>query len=112
MITEHDLRAAIAECQGERSPNANTCMKLAAYYTILNNLYPESGTCVTAYSYASAPSETLEVKVGYLSDTDFSKAIQGKPDAPVWAVMDELMTVLQAIKPNLYDGVMRKIKEI
>ena len=41
MITEKDLRAAIAECQGARNPNASTCIKLAAFYTILNNLYPE-----------------------------------------------------------------------
>ena len=38
MITEQDLREAIAECQGQRNPNANTCIKLAAYYTILQNM--------------------------------------------------------------------------
>ena len=41
MITEQDLQEAIAECQGERHPNANTCMKLAAFYTIKNELYPD-----------------------------------------------------------------------
>ena len=35
MITEQDLLEAIAECQGQRNPNANTCIKLAAYYIIL-----------------------------------------------------------------------------
>lgn len=112
MITVEELKAAIAECEGERNPNANTCMKLSAYYILLREKQGHDILERPAYSYASAPSETPEVKVGYLSDTDFSKAIQGKPDAPVWAIMDELMTVLQAIKPNLYDGVMRKIKEI
>lgn len=115
MITETDLRAAIAECQGERNPNANTCMKLAAYYTILNNLYPAAASSSpesNAYSYDSEPSEAPEEKVGYLSGTDFGKAINGKSAAPAWAVVDELMTVLQAIKPNLYDGVMRKLREL
>ena len=39
MITEQDLREAIAECQGQRNPNANTCIKLAAFLTIQRELY-------------------------------------------------------------------------
>lgn len=111
MITEKDLKEAIAECQGERNPNANTCMKLAAYYTILNNLYPAQPEQIS-YSYASTPESTVEETVDYYSDTEFSKVIDGKSAADVWTVMDELMTVLQAIKPNLYDGVMRKLRDI
>ena len=42
MITEKDLQEAIAECQGERNPNANTCIKLAAFYTIRNELFGNS----------------------------------------------------------------------
>ena len=34
MITEMDLQEAIAECQGKRNPNADTCIKLAAFYII------------------------------------------------------------------------------
>ena len=41
MITEKDLQDAIAECQGERKPNANTCIKLAAYFTIYDHLFPK-----------------------------------------------------------------------
>ena len=41
MITERDLLEAIAECEGTPKPNANTCVKLAAYYTILNNMRGE-----------------------------------------------------------------------
>ena len=44
MITEKDLLEAIAECQGERNPNANTCIKLAAYYTILDHLSDKNKT--------------------------------------------------------------------
>ena len=106
MITEHDLRAAIAECQGERNPTANTCFKLAAYYIILNNLYPEAEP--PQYSYTPAPVATVELD----SDSQFAAAIKGKTAASVWPIMDELLTVLQAIKPGLYDGVMRKIDDI
>lgn len=106
MITEHELRAAIAECQGERNPNANTCIKMAAYYTLLNNLYPER----EQYSYA--PPAVIEPNVvSYNSETLFGRTINGKPAEAVWRIMDELMTVIQVLKPNLYDGVMRKLSE-
>ena len=107
MITEHDLRAAIAECQGERSPNANTCIKMAAYFTLLDNLYPER----VEYSYA--PPAVIEANVvDYTSETLFGKTINGKSADSIWRIMDELMTVIQVLKPNLYDGVMRKISDI
>lgn len=113
MITENDLRAAIAECQGERNPNANTCMKLAAYYTILNNLYPETDKIeMPSYSASPAPASPVKETVDYYSETEFAAAIEDKNTASVLAVIDELMTVLQAIKPGLYEGVLRKLREI
>lgn len=102
MIRADDLRAAIAECQGERNPNANTCMKLAAYYTILRELEPlENSPNLPRYS-----------SEGYSSDTEFSAAIEGKNEASVWAVIDELMSTLEAIQPRLYAAVIRKLKEL
>lgn len=38
MITDQALQEAIAECNGKKNPDANTCMKLAAYYTIRDHL--------------------------------------------------------------------------
>ena len=48
MITRRDLLEAIDKCQGQKNPNANTCIKLAAYYTILDHT-PES---ISDYSFA------------------------------------------------------------
>ena len=108
MITVEELKAAIAEMQGERNPNANTCIKLAAYYTILNELENSA----PSYSYTAAPTLPEIDRVVYVPDTDFGRALRGKETASVIEVMDELMTVIQAIQPRLYDGVMRKISEI
>lgn len=112
MITEHDLEQAIAECQGERNPNANTCIKLAAFYTIRNELFGRteqvSETRMPEYSYAAAP-EPVENTIDYYSDTDFSRAIDGRNPADVWPIIDELMSTIQALMPRLYDGVMRKL---
>lgn len=107
MITEHDLAEAIAECQGERNPNANTCIKLAAFYTIKNELYgqPERSPSLPSYSYA--PGQTID----YSSETEFSQIINGKDPSKVWPVMDELMNTIQALMPRLYDGVMTRLQE-
>ncbi|WP_303834765.1 hypothetical protein [Ruminococcus flavefaciens] len=108
MITLEALKAAIAECRGERNPNANTCFKLAAYYIIMREEYGEEPN----YSYAAAPESPVEEKADYYSNTDFGQAIQGKDITEVLKVIDELITILQAIQPQMYNGVMRKLNEI
>lgn len=103
MISEKELNEAIAECQGVRNPNAATCLKLAAFYTIQDHMStPQMG-----YSYA-APEQTDQVS--YDSGTEFSDAIYGKNSNDMWAIMDELMTVLQATNKRLYNGVLAKIE--
>lgn len=105
MITEKDLQEAIAACKGEIHPNANTCIKLAAFYTIKNELFP---TEAPAYSYAPPPVET-ETTIEYFSDSEFGQAVEGKRAADVWPVMDELMQAVQVLQPRLYESVLRKL---
>ena len=105
MIKEQDLRDAIAECQGERNPNANTCIKLAAYYTILNQLKPVEH--VETYSLAG-PAETVR----YNSGSEFSEAIRGAETDRVMEVIDELMEAVQGLMPRLYHATIDKLKDI
>ena len=105
MILEQDLREAIAECQGKRNPDANTCIKLAAYFTILQNMYPEQKTEPAFYQAASGFNPVIE----YDSGTEFSKAVNGRPPSEIMPVIDELMTTLQVLHPRLYDGVLNKL---
>lgn len=125
MITLQDLNAAIAECQGERNPNANTCIKLAAFYTIREQMFggsdkPEAAPVLPGYSTQSAQSapavppaqEQAETYIDFDSGSEFSRAIGGKDAFAVWEVMDELMEVLNATNTRLFNGVMRKIHEI
>ena len=105
MITEQDLREAIAECQGQRNPNASTAIKLASFYTILDHITDDSKLDrPQAQSYSFAPPPTV-----YDSGTDFSDRIQGMDMNEVLAVMDELMTTLSVVNPRLYDAVLRKL---
>lgn len=111
MITMQDLDEAIAECQGQPHPTANTCIKLAAFLTIKQfisdqeNVY-EGLAAVTGSSYSLSPN--LKV-ISYNSGTPFSEKINGKSSDEVLELMDELMTALQAINPRLYASVMRKL---
>ena len=111
MITEQDLREAIAECEGERNPNANTCIKLAAFYTIRQHMFPTNSLESTKwsppvnYSYAEPP------KVGYSSDSEFGKIVSSMEWDSVLPVIDELMDTLHVMMPKLYDGVIRKLRD-
>lgn len=102
MITEEELLEAIAECQGQRNPNANTCLKLASYYTILDHIKEKE---MPSYSFAAPP----ELPSAYESSTEFGQKIKDMDTSEVLAVMDELMTTLSVLNPRLYNGVMRKL---
>lgn len=115
MITERDLKEAIAECQGVRDPNANTCIKLAAFYVILDHIQ-QTQTADTekadtpTYSYMSAP--IGKNTVYYESESDFARKIYGMDYEQIMPIVDELMDTLSILNPSLYNGVMRKISEI
>ena len=104
MIRKDELLDAIAECQGQRDPNANTCIKLASYYTILDHIDKEDKAPVMHYSFAAPPEQN-----DYDSGTEFSDRIRGKDINDLLAVMDELMTTLSIVDPRLYRSVMRKL---
>ena len=106
MITEQDLQEAIAECKGQRNPNANTCIKLAAFLTIQREMYGEKEIAPT-YSYDTGNSGYIE----YHSDTDFGAAVEGRKQKDIFPILYELMSTLQIIQPRVYDSVMRKIND-
>lgn len=107
MITNKDLQEAIAECQGVRNPNANTCIKLASYYTIMDhmNTTPEEPV---RYSYDPGPVDTF----GYFGDTEFLRLIEGKNMDRVMSLFNELVDTIHVISPRLYDGFIRKLKGV
>ena len=110
MITKQDLQEAIAECQGERNPNSGTCIKLAAFLTIREHLYPdENGPPPQAgYSYAAPPDGE---RIAYESDTDFGRLINGRDPSEVWPLVDELVTdALAAVNPRLHDAFLRRLR--
>ena len=121
MITEHDLQEAIAECVGERNPTASTCIKLAAFYTIKQNMYPESKTTpsddVSNYSYSGSELDLNQAKsdyniVTYDSGSEFSRIINGGDINRILEVIDDAMNTLSVVNPRFYNSIMNKLSEI
>ena len=110
MITHEDVQAAIAECEGLRRPNANTCLKLAALYTIQDHMQTKTKEPQrnTGYSFANQS----PTKIMYQSETEFGDIVTGKDAEDVFAILDELLTTVQVMVPRLYDAVVMKLKDI
>ena len=107
MITESDLQEAIAECVGQRNPTANTCIKLAAFYTIRDNLYPQDRAEEPVfYSRSAGPA------VEWSSGTKFGQLVADHNINDILPVIDELMDTIQVLYPRLYAGVIRKLDDI
>ncbi|MBQ3988886.1 MAG: hypothetical protein II629_09025 [Ruminococcus sp.] len=118
MITLHDLDTAIAHCQGESNPNAETCKQLAAFYTIKQAMFGEETAAGptkapaidSGYSGAANPApQPKNQKIFFDSGSEFAQAIDGKNAEQVLDVLDELLGVLQATKPRLYGYVLDQL---
>jgi len=111
VITEQDLQEAIAECEGERNPKSNTCIKLAAFYIIRNQLFGDKSES-QPLQYSLAPNPQPESTIYYQGDSDFAQAIAGKDPEKMWAVVDELMSALSVLNPKLYRATIQKLSDL
>lgn len=117
MIRESDLDEAIAECQGKKNPDASTCMKLAAFYTIKQHMFsksatPESNAVLLPSGSSLSPGYSFATGDDVItldSGTEFAQTIKGRKYAEVMPVIDEAIDTLRVINPRFYDAVMRKL---
>lgn len=108
MITRRDLEEAIAECQGRRNPDANTCIKLAAFYTIRDHLFPEQKEItgeVPSYSY-SGPDV-----IQYDGESEFAQTINGLETDQALQIIEEAMQAVSVLQPRLYESIIRKLRD-
>ena len=106
MIRLDDLNAAIAECQGERNPNANTCIKLAAFYTIKNEMFGQAEH-IKGYSGDTKPTKMVEFE----SESEFAQAASGQPPERVYKVFEEWLETLYYVDRPMYKAIIRRLKE-
>jgi len=115
LITEQDLREAIAECQGQRNPNANTCIKLAAFYILQDHLYGDANKPLALPSYSFAANNPAADVANHAdtihidSDSEFAQSVNGRKPDEIWPIIDELVMTVQVVNPPLYNAVMRKL---
>lgn len=104
MITEHDLREAIAACQGERNPTSSTCIKLAAYLTILDSMTqkeePERG-----YSMTPPPEPIIQTT----GDSEFAEKVNGRKLADIFPEVESLVEAVQVVNPRLYNSFIARL---
>lgn len=101
MITRQDVQQAINECLAIRNPTANTAIKLAAFYIIMEHIDGNKEDAIKeapGQSFAPAPS-------------GFSQMIAGKSPDVVASAIDELLDAVSVLNPRLYDAFMRKLEE-
>ena len=114
MIREEELHEAIAECLGKRNPDANTCIKLASYYTILEQLYPNGRAVQEFQPMPVIPAQSFSAdpdSIQYEGDSEFAQAVRERSVSHIMPIIDEMMQTIQVLQPRLYDAVMRRIKE-
>lgn len=99
MLTQREVLNAIAECEKNPRDYAD-CQKLATFYTILDHMTAEPTQTVT------------ENVIGEYGDSEFLQSVAGLNSSAIWSVLDELASTVQVLNPNLYAGVMRKIRDL
>ena len=104
MITENDLREAIAACQGERNPTSSTCIKLAAYLTILDSMKPKEEP-KRGYSMAPPPDPIIQTT----GDSEFAKKVNGRKLADILPEVESLIEAVQVVNPRLYNSFIARL---
>lgn len=114
MITEQDLKEAIAELQGRRNPTSTDCQKLAAYFTILDHLSDVTDGEIRGASAMPSYSRTEPPQTDNLVDYNFTcpvlkDGLNGRENDVAYMILDELMNAVRVTNPELYRFAVRKL---
>ena len=108
MLTERDLLETIEECRTMRKPTASACQLMAACYTILDHLLPESSHPANPapeqmYSMSPEPVET--------GGSEFVRAARKAGISRLLDVLDEHMDCVRALYPKEHAAIMRRLED-
>lgn len=103
MFSKTEILNAIDELEMSPATYQNA-EKLATFYSIYDHLYIKQEPM-------SRIESIQEVIIGNHGDSEFMRAIEGKKADDVWLVIDELLGVIQALQPRLYNATIEKLKE-
>lgn len=101
MINFTEIEKEVINIETSRDTSYATIERLAPLYIAL--LYNTiSGQ--NAFKYGGL----LEIK----GESEFLKAINGKDGANIWPIIDELISTIRILQPNVYESIMSKINSI
>jgi uncharacterized damage-inducible protein DinB len=100
MFNEAELLDAITELSDGKHTIQN-CERLAAVYTVLDHIQPQ----MRGYS-------TKNEGIDEYGDTEFLRAVSGKDERKVFALLDELMEAIQVLNPKLYRSFLGRLEGI
>jgi len=108
MLTERDLLETIEECRAMRKPTASACQLMAACYTILDHLLPESSRSadITPTQMRSMSPEPVET-----GGSDFVKAARVAGMPRLLEALDEHIGCIRALYPKEYAAIMRRLED-
>lgn len=98
MIDRESLQEAIQVCLREQNPNARTCIKLAAYYIILDHMEKD-------------PTNDNSFSSGKQADSEFARLCRERSVSDIIPVIAETMDDLQIVNPRMYENIIRKLKD-
>ena len=101
MLSIDEINKEILMLESKRDTTYATIERLAPLYIVRNNLIR-----------SNAEREVKTTNVPVNGDSLFMQAVSGKNISQIMDIMNELVTTLEVIKPNLYAAVMRKINDL
>lgn len=105
MITEKDLLEEIEECQTQPITDKKF-ERLASCFIVYDHLFGSPQDA--GYSYAESKQAVISTDCG----TEFLQAVDGKNSEKVWGIVGELMEVVKALHPKMYDHALDKIYDL
>lgn len=103
MFSKNEILDAIDDLE-EAPATYQNAEKLATFYSLYDHLF------VTKEPMNRIES-IREVIIGKYGDSEFMRTIEGKKAEAVWPVLDELLGIVQALQPRLYNATIEKLKE-
>lgn len=101
MLNIDEINKEILMLETKRDTTYATIERLAPLYIVRNNLMKNN-----------TEHEPIATNIAESGDSLFMQAISGKDISRILGIMNELVTTLEVINPNLYAAVMGKINDL
>lgn len=96
MVSIDELNKTILDLETNRDTTYATCERLAWLYIVRDHLAQKKSR------------EPLSIA----GESEFMKAVNGKPGDAVWKIMEELMDAVKMLHPRMYESVLKKLNDI